>query len=76
MAEQPKDVVVAQSQVIKEFIRHPGMVLLTEKLKEKLKARERAWLTAKSPEEAEEIRQDARAYGLLMGTLKIGRAHV
>lgn len=66
---QSTSVTVAHAKVVQDFIKHPGMTLLTEKLREKMKARERAWLGAKTPEDAEAIRQDSRAYGVLMGVL-------
>ncbi len=53
---------------MREFVSHPGMKLLIDKLQTKIKSKENAWINAK-PEEAEVIRQDARCYAALMSTL-------
>ena len=66
---------VAASKVIQEFIKHPGMQLLVEKLNHKVDLKKQAWLNATTPEEAEAIRQNSRAYAALMGTLNEFLAH-
>ncbi len=58
----------AQASVIREFANHPGMKLLCDKLQSKVKGKEHAWLNANA-EEAEKIRQETRAYSVLMATL-------
>ena len=42
-----------QAAVIREFVKHPGMQLLEEKLTQRLNAKKYAWLNAKSADEAE-----------------------
>ena len=59
----------SQAGVIRDFVAHPGMKLLIERLKSKVASSEHAWISAKTPEEAEKIRQEARSYGTLMGIL-------
>jgi len=59
----------AQASVIREFISHPGMKLLVEAVQGKMKSAEHSWLNAKTADEAEQVRQAARSYGILMGTL-------
>jgi hypothetical protein len=61
--------VLQDAVVIREFIAHPGMKLLIEKLNVKMENKRIEWLRAKTPEEAEILRQDGRSYALLMGTL-------
>ena len=60
---------MTDAAIIREFIQHPGMKLLTERLNKRNELKSGEWMNAKTPEEAEVIRQDARAYGVLMGTL-------
>lgn len=66
---------VAASKVIQEFIKHPGMQLLVDKLNRKLDLKRQSWLNANTVEEAEAIRQNSRAYAALMGTLNEFLAH-
>lgn len=58
-----------QAAVIRDFINHPGMVLLTDRVNKKLDLKRTEWLNAKSAEEAEVVRQEGRVYGALMGLL-------
>lgn len=60
---------IAQAGIIRDFVNHAGMKLLTDKLNTRIDAKRMAWLSAPSPEEAEKIRQDSRAYAALMGIL-------
>lgn len=60
---------VANAAVIRDFINHPGMKLLTEKLNKRVDLKRTEWLAAPTPEEAEKIRQDGRCYAALMGIL-------
>lgn len=59
----------SQAAIIREFIAHPGMKLLVEAIQNKVKGQEFAWLNAKDAAEAEVVRQNARSYAALMGTL-------
>lgn len=61
--------IMSQAAVVREFIQHPGMALLTDRVNKKLDLKRSEWLNAKSPEEAELIRQEGRVYGALMGIL-------
>lgn len=61
--------VISEGKIIGEFIKHPGMTLLVDKINKKLDTKRQMWLNAASSEEAETIRQDARVYAALMGTL-------
>lgn len=58
-----------QAVIIREFINHPGMQLLTERVNKKIDLKRSEWLNAKTTEEAEVIRQEGRVYGALMGLL-------
>jgi len=58
----------SQATIIRDFVAHPGMKLLVDRLQNKIGAKQNAWLNAKA-DEAEQIRQDARCYAALMGTL-------
>lgn len=60
---------ISQSKIIQDFVKHPGMILLTEKLNKKIDLKRQAWLNATTPEDAELIRQNGRAYAALMGIL-------
>ncbi len=59
----------SQAAIIREFVAHPGMKLLVDALQNRVKGSENAWLNAKTAEEAEVLRQSARCYAALMGTL-------
>lgn len=60
---------MANASTIRDFISHPGMKILTEKLNVRSDSKRTEWLAASTPEEAEKIRQDSRCYALLMGIL-------
>jgi hypothetical protein len=60
---------MTDAAIIREFVAHPGMKLLTERLNKRNELKTGEWLNAKTPQEAEIIRQESRAYGVLMGTL-------
>lgn len=66
---------IGNKHIIQDFIKHPGMGLLVAKLNQKLDMKRQAWLNATTPEEAELIRQNGRAYAALMGTLNEFLAH-
>lgn len=66
---QSLEVAVSEAKVIQDFVKHPGMKLLADRLNKKLASKEHSWLNAKTPEDAELLRQNARAYAALMGTL-------
>lgn len=59
----------SNAAVIKEFVNHPGMKLLVEAIQGQIKNKELTWLNAKDANEAETLRQNARCYAALMGTL-------
>lgn len=60
---------IQQAAVVRDFISHPGMKLLADRLNKKLDLKRTEWLAASTPEEAEKIRQDSRSYAALMGIL-------
>lgn len=60
---------ISNANVIRDFINHPGMKILTEKLNKRIDLKRTEWLSAASSEEAEKIRQDGRCYAALMGIL-------
>lgn len=64
-----KEQQIANASIVREFINHPGMKLLTDRLNKKLDLKRTEWLAAPTPEEAEKIRQDSRCYAALMGIL-------
>ena len=58
-----------EAGVINDLNSHAGFKLLVDKLEKKSGLKRTAWLSAKTPEEAEIIRQDSRVYALLMGII-------
>jgi hypothetical protein len=55
--------------MIREFIAHPGMKILMAHLETQQGNQRDAWLNAKSPADAETIREKAKVVGLLMAEL-------
>lgn len=61
--------VANDAAIIREFVKHPGMKLLSDKINNGIDGKRMAWLNAKNPLEAEELRQSARCYALLSSIL-------
>lgn len=60
---------VSNAAIIRDLISHPGMKVLMDHLENKQAGSKDAWLNAKSPEEAELVREKAKVVGLLMAEL-------
>lgn len=61
--------VVADAEILRDLMRHPGMDLMRDHIDMLTKRKHDAWLLA-DPEEAEKIRSDTRGYGLFLNLVK------
>ncbi len=69
MEKEIQKKVIADAELLRDLMRHPGMDLMREYIDALTKRKHDAWLLADAVE-AEKIRADTRGYGLFLNLVK------